>query len=394
MGKRSLFYSVKLRIPASGWAFIVPAMAAVTFVMLFVALPWDGVEGSVAAQSVCVTNPERQAELLLGRTLDTSAALMCFCLLAAAMAMTHMTGRHGAAGRKSRLLRLRRRLAVAQERLREREAELLEARAALDVLRDRLTAVDALAALGQLTAGIAHEIRNPINFVNNFAESTLELLDELSETLGAVQAGANDRQQVETVLGELRSSASRIREHGRRVDGIVRSMLLQVHGKSGVKEIVEINSFLDQYITLAFHGMRAQIPDFSVRIERHFDEGLGAVSIIRQDMARVFINLLNNAFQALSAYRSQAGEAWEPLLRIRTEAASSGCRIVFEDNGGGVAAELRERIFEPFFTTKMADKGTGLGLSLSRQTVVQGHGGTLRYETSALGGAAFIIDIP
>jgi two-component system, NtrC family, sensor kinase len=265
----------------------------------------------------------------------------------------------------------------------------------VESLQTKLVSTDALAALGQLTAGIAHEIRNPINFVNNFAEALVDMSAELREEIDMITGDdETGRKNVALLLQEIVTSARKIREHGGRVESIVRSMLLQARGQQGVMEQVQINEFLDQYVTLAFHGMRAQVQDFSVRIERVYDQSLGTVPLIRQGMARVFVNLLNNAFQAVEEKKKTSGEAYEPVVRVSTQRNGDGCTICIEDNGPGVPLHLREKIFEPFFTTKDASSGTGLGLPLSHQIIVSEHHGTLTYSESRYSGAAFRIGLP
>lgn len=290
---------------------------------------------------------------------------------------------------------LRRKLEESESRLKEIEAELGKNSETLRSIQQKLIAADALAALGQLTAGIAHEIRNPINFVNNFAESLVDMVAELRDEIEHRHDNPDEaRKRIHSLLGEFETSADKIREHGGRVDSIVRSMLLHSHGKQGQFESVNLNGFLDQYVTLAFHGMRAQVADFSVRIDREYDPALGTISVIRPDLARVFVNLLNNAFQAVEDLKHDTGDAYEPLVCIRTLRTDFGCSIIFDDNGPGVPEHLRSKIFEAFFTTKEEGRGTGLGLPLSHQIIVEGHRGRFHCEESPFGGARFIIELP
>ncbi|MCZ7555115.1 MAG: ATP-binding protein [Bacteroidia bacterium] len=281
------------------------------------------------------------------------------------------------------------------ERLETLQADCAHLRLVVESLQMKLISTDALAALGQLTAGIAHEIRNPINFVNNFAEGLVDLAGELREEIEGMSVAADaSRAAVSLLLEEMITSAQKIREHGGRVESIVRSMLLQARGQQGVKEQVELNAFLEQYVSLAFHGMRAQVQDFSVRIERSYDPHVGSISLSRQGMARVFINLLNNAFQAVEEKKKTAGEAYEPVVRVGTLKTENGCSISIEDNGPGVPLHLREKIFEPFFSTKDAASGTGLGLPLSHTIIVDDHNGALTCEESRFGGALFRVALP
>lgn len=283
----------------------------------------------------------------------------------------------------------------SEEHLAQLQADCGQLRRVIESLQTKLIATDALAALGQLTAGIAHEIRNPINFVNNFAEGLVDLAAELREEVDNITAADDTtRAAVSLLLEEMITSAQKIREHGGRVESIVRSMLLQARGQQGVKERVELNAFLEQYVSLAFHGMRAQVQDFSVRIERSYDPRVGSIPVSRQGMARVFINLLNNAFQAVEEKKKTAGEAYEPVVRVSTMKTENGCSISIEDNGPGVPLHLREKIFEPFFTTKDAASGTGLGLPLSHTIIVDDHHGTLTCAESRFGGAMFRVALP
>ncbi|MCB2205299.1 GHKL domain-containing protein [bacterium] len=286
--------------------------------------------------------------------------------------------------------------------LRSREDELLVSREALaeavDALRStqtKLTYASKLASLGQMTAGIAHEIKNPINFVNNFAFSSIDIAQELREEL---EEGDSDEgplaERIAPLIDELVMSAEKISEHGARVDRIVRSMLLHSHGKAGEAEPVKLNEFLDQYVTLAFHGMRAQVQDFTVEIIRDYDDSITTIPLVQQDVARVFVNLLNNAFQAVNEKAGSAGDAFEPTVHVTSRRVDNFAVVRVEDNGNGVPEHLQQKIFEPFFTTKAAGSGTGLGLSLSHEVIVKGHGGKLRYETSELGGACFVISLP
>ncbi|MDT8322635.1 MAG: ATP-binding protein [Bacteroidota bacterium] len=309
---------------------------------------------------------------------------------------------------RSRLLAAHRQGHILEERLREQAAELqrrteevqlknealAESTAALRSAQAKLTYASKMASLGELSAGIAHEIKNPINFVNNFALSSVDIADELKEELekGGEDAALADR--IAPLVDELVTSAQKISEHGARVDRIVQSMLLHSHGKAGEAEPVALNEFIDQYVSLAFHGMRAQVQNFTVTIEREYGDSVGSIPVVRQDIARVFVNLLNNAFQAVNDRSGTENAEYEPIVRVRTREENGFAVVVIEDNGRGVPEKLREKIFEPFFTTKSAGSGTGLGLSLSHEIIVDGHGGTLRYETSELGGACFIITLP
>jgi signal transduction histidine kinase len=265
---------------------------------------------------------------------------------------------------------------------------------ALDELKaaqQQLVHQEKLASLGALTAGIAHEIKNPLNFVNNFASLNGELVDEL------LQALSEDSPDTEALLADLRLNNAKIEEHGRRADGIVRSMLEHSRGSTGERRSVDLNALVEEYVGLAYHGKRAQMMDFNAAIVRDYDDAVGDVEIVPQEIGRVLINLLGNAFDASQEYAERVsgtnGE-YSPTVRVKTRRNGSSVKIQIEDNGSGVPADLRERIFEPFFTTKPSGSGTGLGLSMSFDIVTQGHGGTLTVENADPHGANFVITLP
>ncbi|MBN1447586.1 MAG: GHKL domain-containing protein [Bacteroidetes bacterium] len=290
---------------------------------------------------------------------------------------------------RSATKRIRQQLLEQQSRLQLADQRLLDA-------RDQLAEAGKLASLGQMTAGIAHEIKNPINFVNNFAESSVDITDELSDVLRKYESKPMEfSQHVTPLIEELIINARKIAEHGRRVDRIVQSMLLHSHNRPSEPEPTAVNDFVDQYVTLAFHGMRAQVQDFTVMLEKHYDDQAGVVDLVPQDMARVMLNLLNNAFQSVNDMRLKRRDAgYEPIVRIQTKRKGEQLEISVEDNGGGIDEDLREKIFEPFFTTKQAGVGTGLGLSLSHDIVVDEHAGELRCESVEGGGVRFIVLLP
>mgnify|MGYP001263651254 CR=1 FL=1 len=291
--------------------------------------------------------------------------------------------------------RLEQQLAERTEEAHNISIALEETREALKSTQEKLTYSSRMASLGQLTAGIAHEIKNPINFVNNFAESSVEIAAELQEEMGKSEGLPEDfRERTVGLIDELVLNADKIREHGQRVNRIVQSMLVQSHGTKSEAEEVALNEFVDQYVSLAFHGMRAQVQDFNVDIDRRYDEAIDSLPIVRQDMARVLINLLNNAFQAVNKRKEVTDREFLPQVRVSTVLHEAEVEISVEDNGGGVPQSLQKKIFDPFFTTKSAGSGTGLGLSLSREIVVDGHNGQLRYEQSDLQGARFVIMLP
>ncbi len=264
--------------------------------------------------------------------------------------------------------------------------------------QEQLVVQEKLASLGALTAGIAHEIKNPLNFVNNFAELSGEILEELREELERHKPAMAqpDYERIESLVADLQRNARKIGEHGRRADSIVRSMLLHSRGQKGERQPTDINAVLEEYLNLAYHGMRAKDSTFNVAIERSYDRSLGEVQVIPQDLSRVFLNILNNACYAVSEKRKQTGNAgnYKPTLSVRTLNLGERVEVRIRDNGTGIQPEVREKIFHPFFTTKPSGHGTGLGLSISHDIIVQEHGGELEVETEAGGFTEFIIRLP
>ncbi len=254
----------------------------------------------------------------------------------------------------------------------------------LKATQRQLVEQEKLASLGSLTAGIAHEIKNPLNFVNNFAEVSSELVDELH---AAVSSG--DTEEVASILADLRGNTEQIAKHGKRADAIVRSMMQHAKGGTSEMETVELNKFVEEYVNLAWHGMRAREHGFEAEVLRDYDEAAGSLELKPQDIGRVILNILNNAFQALSKAQVQ-----DPVVTVSTLHRNGAIEIHISDNGPGIPEDIRERIFEPFFTTKETGEGTGLGLSLSHDIVMKGHGGKLTVRNANDGGAMFIVQLP
>ena len=277
------------------------------------------------------------------------------------------------------------------------EAAKADVEATLDHLKTtqaQLIQSEKMASLGQLTAGIAHEIKNPLNFVNNFAELTQELTDELTQELQAYPPDNPVLETVQEILADIRLNCQKINEHGRRADGIVRAMMQHARGGERVRRETAVNALVEEYVNLAYHGMRASRPDFNVTIERAYDEGVGAVALVAQEMGRVLINLLNNAFYAVQEKQLTADLSYTPTISVGTQRIGAWVEIRIGDNGPGIGAGFREKIFEPFYTTKPAGEGTGLGLSLSYDIVTQGHGGTMTVESEEGKGATFVMTLP
>ncbi len=261
--------------------------------------------------------------------------------------------------------------------------------------QEQLVVQEKLASLGALTAGIAHEIKNPLNFVNNFAELSVELTAELREELEKLKSGAApDLENIDALLTSLAGNAKKINEHGRRADGIVRSMLLHSRGQAGERQPTDINAMLDEYTNLAYHGMRAQDSTFNITIQRDFAPGLGYIDAIPQDLSRVFLNILNNACYAAHEKAGKSAAGFSPTLLVRTVNLGDSIEVRIRDNGMGIPPEVRDKIFNPFFTTKPTGQGTGLGLSISHDIVVQEHRGHLEVESEPGQFTEFIVRLP
>ncbi|RMF57410.1 MAG: GAF domain-containing protein [Bacteroidetes bacterium] len=261
----------------------------------------------------------------------------------------------------------------------------------LKTMQAQLVQQEKLASLGQLTAGIAHEIKNPLNFINNFAEVNEELADELRDELAPHPEILAD---VEDLLDDLRKNAAVIATHGKRADAIVQSMMAHARGGESRRETVDVNAYVDEYLGLAYHGQRARVPDFNAEIIRDFDEAAGRLELMPQEIGRVLLNLLGNAFDALHEHTSKHPGTYAPKLTVTTRRENGHVAIHVADNGPGIPDEVRAHIFEPFFTTKPTGSGTGLGLSLSHDIVTQGHGGTLTVESTPGAGATFVVTLP
>jgi len=243
-----------------------------------------------------------------------------------------------------------------------------------------------MASLGELTAGIAHEIQNPLNFVNNFSEVNKELLTEMNEE---IEKGNFD--EVKALAKDVTDNEEKINFHGKRADAIVKGMLQHSRSSSGVKEPTDINALCDEYLRLAYHGLRAKDKSFNAAMKTDFDNSIGNINIIPQDMGRVILNLITNAFYVVDEKRRSGIEGYDPIVSVSTKKINSHIEIRVKDNGGGIPENLREKIFQPFFTTKPTGKGTGLGLSMSYDIVTKGHGGQLKVETREGEGSEFII---
>jgi two-component system NtrC family sensor kinase len=277
-------------------------------------------------------------------------------------------------------------IAIENARLfNEVQSRTRELAASFDDLRtaqDRLVQTEKLASLGQLTAGIAHEIKNPLNFVNNFSALSAELVDELNEVLEPVALGDNVRREIDELTQMLKDNLQKVVQHGKRADSIVKNMLLHSRDGSGEHRPSDINALLDESLNLAYHGARAEKPNFNVTLQRQFDAEAGMIEVFPQEITRVFLNLITNGFYATAKRKLEMGDAgFHPVLSAATRNLGNHVEIRIRDNGTGIPVHVKERMFNPFFTTKPAGEGTGLGLSISHDIIVKQHGGTIDVET-------------
>jgi len=265
-----------------------------------------------------------------------------------------------------------------QARTRELAASLEDLRAT----QGRLVQTQKLASLGQLTAGIAHEMKNPLNFVNNFSALSAELVDELNETLTGLPFADDARSQLDELTGTLKNNLEKVVHHGRRADAIVKNMLLHSREVSSEHRRVDINAIVEEILNLAWHGARAEKQGFEITIERSFDPAAGEAEVFPQDVTRALLNVIANGFYAATKRKAEAGsDGYEPVLIVSTKGLGDRVEIRIRDNGTGIPPDLKEKIFDPFFTTKPAGEGTGLGLSISHDIIVKQHGGSIEVET-------------
>jgi signal transduction histidine kinase len=279
--------------------------------------------------------------------------------------------------------------ALAYEKINKANSDLKAAQA-------QLVQAEKMASLGQLTAGIAHEIKNPLNFVTNFAELTVDLAKELSEEIANLSGKLlpKDSEYLLEIVGDISSNAQKINDHGKRADSIVKGMLLHSRGKTGEKQPTDINALLAEYVNLGYHGMRATDPNFNLKIDSVYDNAIGKISAIPQNISRVFLNLINNACYSTNQKKKELKDAYFPILQIMTKNLGDKVEIRVRDNGKGIPQEIIDKVFNPFFTTKPAGQGTGLGLSLSYDIVVQEHRGEMKVESEVGEFAEFTITIP
>jgi signal transduction histidine kinase len=295
-------------------------------------------------------------------------------------------------------------LKIAEAHASQAEQDLIEIKAARKKAEDTLTELQAtqkqlvqsekMASLGELTAGIAHEIQNPLNFVNNFSDVSNELLEEMKTELEK-----GHTKEVISIVDDVKQNLEKILHHGKRADAIVKGMLQHSRTSSSQKELTDINSLADEYLRLAYHGLRAKDKSFNAKFITDFDKNVGEVNVIPQEIGRVILNLINNAFYAVNERQKVEGVGYEPTVAISTASiqpplGGRSVQIKVADNGGGIPQKNLDKIFQPFFTTKPTGQGTGLGLSLAYDIITQGHNGEMKVETQEGEGSKFIVIIP
>jgi signal transduction histidine kinase len=280
---------------------------------------------------------------------------------------------------------------LLQQQKAETDLQKEKADAALQELKStqaQLIQSEKMASLGELTAGIAHEIQNPLNFVNNFSEVSGELIVEMN-----VELNKRDIEEAKAISADIKQNLEKINHHGKRADAIVKGMLQHSQSSIGVKEPTDINALTDEYLRLAYHGLRAKDKSFNAMLKTEFDENIGNINIIPQDIGRVILNLINNAFYIVNEKSKQGIADYEPAVSVSTKKEGNKILVTVKDNGNGIPEKILNKIFQPFFTTKPAGQGTGLGLSLSYD-IVKAHGGEITVNSRDGAGAEFKIKLP
>jgi signal transduction histidine kinase len=275
-----------------------------------------------------------------------------------------------------------------EKQVAERTAELSRSLKELKETEDQLIQREKMASLGELTAGIAHEIQNPLNFVNNFSDVNTELIDEMQQE---IDGGNLD--EAKSIAKNIKENEQKINHHGKRADSIVKAMLQHSRNSSGQKELTDINLLADECMRLSYHGLRAKDKSFNAVTETDFDSSIPKINIASQDIGRAILNLFTNAFYSVMQKKKQLGEKYEPVVTVKTNVTVTGIAISVRDNGNGIPQKVLDKIFQPFFTTKPTGQGTGLGLSLSYD-IIKAHGGELKVETKEGEYAAFSIILP
>jgi len=282
--------------------------------------------------------------------------------------------------------------------LTQQKEELQQALAELKSTQAQLVQQEKMASLGELTAGIAHEIQNPLNFVNNFSEVSIELLDELKEDILS-KLPDDTKEDADDIINDLTQNLSKINQHGKRADAIVKGMLQHSRASTSKKEPTDINALADEYLRLSYHGLRAKDKSFNAGMRTSFDETIGNVDAMAQDLGRVLLNLYNNSFYSVAEKKKLKGEGYEPMVNVTTKHVTlanghNAVEITVSDNGMGIPQKVLDKIYQPFFTTKPTGQGTGLGLSMSYDIITKAHNGELKVDTAEGEYAKFTITIP
>jgi signal transduction histidine kinase len=270
---------------------------------------------------------------------------------------------------------------ILEEKVLHRTSQLNKSIDELKATQSQLIQSEKMASLGELTAGIAHEIQNPLNFVNNFSELSVELADELKEELSKITLELGQKKELESIANDIIQNQQKIHHHGKRADAIVKGMLAHSRNNSSQKEPTDINALADEYLRLSYHGLRAKDKSFNADFKTDFDPSLPKVNAVPQDLGRVLLNLINNAFYAVSEKAKQHNEGYRPTVVVKTINLGDKVEIKVIDNGNGIPEHVKDKIFQPFFTTKPTGQGTGLGLSLSYD-IVKAHGGDFRIQST------------
>jgi signal transduction histidine kinase len=339
-----------------------------------------GTKNMQAMQNLVVAEAQRQQEIIEVEKAYQNKIKMYALLggLIVLLLVAAMFYRNSVNQKKSRIL------------LQQQKNELEQSLRQLRTTQTQLVQAEKMASLGELTAGIAHEIQNPLNFVNNFAEVNAELIDELE-----TEANKGNLEEVKLLAKDIKENETKINHHGKRADAIVKNMLQHSRQSSGQKEPTDINALCDEYLRLSYHGLRAKDKSFNADFETKFDAALAPIRVVPQDIGRVILNLINNAFYAVNErQKNEKDSGYKPRVTLTTKKQADQVVIEVADNGTGMPEQVKEKIFQPFFTTKPTGEGTGLGLSLSYDIVTKGHGGTMEVETTEGEGTEFVIMLP
>jgi len=341
-----------------------------------------GREKTMAVQNLAFKEQEKQKEVEASQ-LKYQNRLRTYSLLGGLVALLII------AGILLRNNRNKQKTNVVLQRQKERvESTLAELRSA----QNQLIQSEKMASLGELTAGIAHEIQNPLNFVNNFSEVNKELIEEVKSEKLKDKSERNEELENQ-LLNDIEQNLEKINYHGKRADAIVKNMIQHSRNSVATKELTDINKLADEYLRLSYHGLRAKDKSFNAQFKTDLDDSVGKTNVIPQDIGRVLLNLFNNAFYAVNERKKTEGERFEPVISVSTKKIADKILISVRDNGNGILASVKDKIFQPFFTTKPTGQGTGLGLSLAYD-IVKAHGGEMRVETKEGEGSEFIIQLP